>query len=358
MSDKSEWPTGIRKRGDVYQFNVSFNGRRMVGTKGTLKEAVAARHAAMEEMKQDDNAGKVRVRTDRDPNHVVTRPKNMKLITLETAVNLTKRTRWEGTKGERAIEPNVKSIVTYFGKTTHLDEITTERVNDFVDYLKKEKNSDGTINRKLSALSVIIATAEENGKETASPKIRRRKEYKGRERFITREEEKQLLDLLTIWGKYDHHDFVVCLIDIGCRCSELRDTIKKDVDFSQGKYGTITLWRTKNNHPRTVPLTERVAKIMQERFMKVSGERIFPHEGDWLRKTWDRAKAHMGLSKDKQFIPHCLRHTCASRMVQQGVPIPMVQQWMGHETIQSTMRYAHLTPTNLFGIVDILGKAV
>lgn len=55
----------------------------------------------------------------------------------------------------------------------------------------------------------------------------------------------------------------------------------------------------------------------------------------------------MRLSFDAQFTPHCLRHTCASRLVQSGVGIRVVQEWLGHKTIQMTMRYAHLSPTSL-----------
>ena len=40
-------------------------------------------------------------------------------------------------------------------------------------------------------------------------------------------------------------------------------------------------------------------------------------------------------------------HTCVSRLVQRGVGLKVVQQWMGHKSIQITLRYAHLAPSNL-----------
>jgi len=69
-------------------------------------------------------------------------------------------------------------------------------------------------------------------------------------------------------------------------------------------------------------------------------------------------KTVMNLEHDEQFIPHCLRHTCASRLVQRGVPIMVVQEWLGHKTIQMTMRYAHLCPTNLEAAVKVLEPTV
>ncbi|MGY9014550.1 MAG: tyrosine-type recombinase/integrase [Rhodospirillales bacterium] len=50
--------------------------------------------------------------------------------------------------------------------------------------------------------------------------------------------------------------------------------------------------------------------------------------------------ANVGVAK-------ALRHTCASRIVQKGVNLKVVQSWMGHKSYRSTLRYAHLVPENL-----------
>lgn len=55
----------------------------------------------------------------------------------------------------------------------------------------------------------------------------------------------------------------------------------------------------------------------------------------------------MGLSEDEQFIPHMLRHACATRLARHGIGMPVIKEWMGHAGIQTTMRYAHFAPSDL-----------
>ena len=40
-----------------------------------------------------------------------------------------------------------------------------------------------------------------------------------------------------------------------------------------------------------------------------------------FRLLWNEAKAEIGLAADHQVVPHILRHTCASRLVQGGIDI-------------------------------------
>ena len=51
---------------------------------------------------------------------------------------------------------------------------------------------------------------------------------------------------------------------------------------------------------------------------------------------------------------HVLRHTFASQLAMQNVPLKAIQELMGHGTIQMTMRYAHLAPGVTRSAVDLL----
>jgi integrase len=73
-----------------------------------------------------------------------------------------------------------------------------------------------------------------------------------------------------------------------------------------------------------------------------------------FRAIWNDAKQDMGFADDKDLVPHTLRHTCASRLVQGGIDIRRVQMWLGHQTLQMTMRYAHLATHDLDKCVAVL----
>jgi len=45
----------------------------------------------------------------------------------------------------------------------------------------------------------------------------------------------------------------------------------------------------------------------------------------------------------KRVTPHTFRHSYATHLLEAGVNIRLVQQYLGHSTLASTMVYAHIT---------------
>ncbi|WP_313904837.1 site-specific integrase [Streptomyces sp. BHT-5-2] len=52
------------------------------------------------------------------------------------------------------------------------------------------------------------------------------------------------------------------------------------------------------------------------------------------------------------YTPHSMRHTCASWLVQKGVSLYEVQHLLGHESFQTTQRYAHRQPDARKAVLD------
>jgi site-specific recombinase XerD len=53
---------------------------------------------------------------------------------------------------------------------------------------------------------------------------------------------------------------------------------------------------------------------------------------------------------------HDLRHTFASHLAMRGVPLIKIMEMLGHTKMDSTLIYAHLCPSSMRGVTDILSN--
>jgi len=229
-------------------------------------------------------------------------------------------------------------------RMTHYDD-------DLIDFLiihfRKRGNSNATINRKLSALYKLLRKSERSGLIKKLPSYVRLPEKNQRIRFLTKLEEELLLDSI-LRRNIAHHDLCIFLVDSGARVGEALALKHGDVS-----HGRATFWITKSGKSRTVPLTERAERVTQENRHNPGGPFAQINYQNFLY-DWHRAKNENGLRDDKQVIPHILRHTCASRLVQAGIDLRRVQTFLGHQNIQMTLRYAHLATSDLDQCVTAL----
>ena len=58
----------------------------------------------------------------------------------------------------------------------------------------------------------------------------------------------------------------------------------------------------------------------------------------------------------RHFHPHILRHTYATELVDEGVPLEIIQKLLGHKGIGMTQRYAKKRAKGLREAVDRLGR--
>jgi integrase len=217
--------------------------------------------------------------------------------------------------------------------------------------LRQRGNSNATINRKMAALSKLLRKASRMGDIHSLPEFRRQKERAGRIRFLEPEEEALLFGAIK---KRDEHCWrlAVFLVDSGCRLGEALSLIWNDLQDNRA-----TFWVTKSGRSRTVPLTARAREVSE--VGRPFGKGPFTKLTQvYFRSIWNEAKAEVGLGQDTQVVPHILRHTCASRLVQGGIDIRRVQMWLGHQTLQMTMRYAHLATHDLDPCVDVLESRI
>jgi len=225
-----------------------------------------------------------------------------------------------------------------------------ETLDGLIGTLRERGNSNATINRKMAALSKLLRKACKMGDIYSLPEFRRQKERSGRIRFLEIDEEERLF--AEIRSHSEHYwQLAIFLVDTGARLGEATGLHWNDIHD-----GTVTFWLTKSGRSRTVPLTQRVRDMLRSMERTKFGPfgKIKQYQ---FRAVWHEAKSAVGLATDTELVPHCLRHTCASRLVRGGVDIRRVQMWLGHQTLQMTMRYSHLATHDLDVCVPILERA-
>ena len=339
-------PTGIRKRGEKWFVDVSHKGQRKTATVETYAEAEAKRTELLDALQNGKEVAQSRA--------------NARVWTLQEALDKTlslpKPEGWRGTSYEAQATLNAQDAIDFMGSERKLDAISRDLIDAWFHSCEAKGNSDSTINRKRSALSKMMRVAVEYGGLPSMPSLpRQRKEPVGRIRQISPSEEQELLIRLRNCGHAEIADAVAVLIDTGMRCGELWNVRPVDVDLKNSVvmvYGTEGKG-TKNGKIRSVPLTKRAKALFADR---MKGAICFDIDKSTMRHAWDRARSGMGLTEDKNFTPHVARHTCASRLVKAGVSLPVVQQWLGHSNIATTMRYAHLYPSDLMNAAAALER--
>jgi integrase len=230
----------------------------------------------------------------------------------------------------------------FAGRT--LDEITAGEVEKLRTERLQGKDAvrPATVNRELAFLKHVYYVAIRDGKTERNPlaKLRLLREPSGRVRYLTDEEETQLLKALATDGDRQR---VLVLLNTGLRKSEFLGLRWRDVDM---KAGVLTIPRSKNGEARYVPLNATVRGILGRLPRTLDrAALVFPNsEGKrdlrWAEKTFPAA---VSAAKIEDFRLHDTRHTFASRLAMEGVDLLTIKDLGGWKTLTMVQRYAHLS---------------
>ncbi len=225
-------------------------------------------------------------------------------------------------------------------KNYMLHEITVNDVNGFIG-LKISDLKAATINRKLSILRAMLNQAKADGFSVPGFKIKEIPNKESRPPKYFTVEELELIykedDLYPHWWKF--------LANTGLRMGEMRQLRIEDIHKDSIHVVSSAAQRTKSGKWRYIPINKSARESL-DRF-DMSNEYLLPRQhNDSPITRFRRICERAGIKKEKWGV-HCLRHTFASHLVMSNVPLRTVQILLGHASIQTTERYAHLSPDYL-----------
>lgn len=153
---------------------------------------------------------------------------------------------------------------------------------------------------------------------------------------------------------------VLLLWGTGARVSEVLGATLHDLVAGDDGVGTIRV-RGKGGRERELAVPPRAMRELVV-YVRARGwpwscgpGPLFVNEagGPWSRKTvWQmlrRAARRSGIRDRRpdgrwRIHPHTLRHTCATQLLEGGLGLRDLQEYLGHESITSTEIYTHLDP--------------
>ena len=264
----------------------------------------------------------------------------------------------EGTTNHKVLISESKTLNRLFPVSKYLHEITNNDIEVFVQSRLREGVRNSTIIHIFNLIRGTWKYGQKMGYQTSELIFPVLKLPKHRLRYLTLDEEQRLLSELDpkreVSGlpefnnrseamkacMQDNYDLVMLLLDTGARYSEIATIDWSSIDL---KSREIRLWRPKVKNESILYMSDRVYRILRRR-----------HEGNNLKYVFANKKGgprnHATIAIRKAMIRagltdctiHTLRHTHATRLIQNGLSIYEVKEILGHTDIATTMRYSHL----------------
>jgi len=181
---------------------------------------------------------------------------------------------------------------------------------------------------------------------TLPPKRKKNIELRSRE-YLTPDEVTRIITAAGSVGKFPHRDKILILICYrhALRVSELVslrwdqiDPVNKTLHVNRAKRGVPSLHPLQEDVIRGLDVLKRSS--LGDPYIFVTYKRR-PMTAGTVRKIVARAGTLAGISFS--IHPHMLRHACGFYLANKGFDTRAIQSYMGHRSIQHTVRYTELT---------------
>jgi len=321
----------IRVRGSSFQVDFVYEGKRYRRNKPSKEAALAweveAKARVMKGLSPD---------VDPDPE-----PETVQGKMFGHVADTVWQLKWSKQKSARSTKNRLNKVRADIGDETLLTDITTDVLDQYVISLERMGNSPGTINRKLSIISVVLHHSARRKDLTSVPHIPRQGEPPTRFRWYTEDEQRKILEACKANNNPEFFRLIVILFDTGMRISEALGLTRDNVLLDKNMI-VLHEGETKNDAARSIPMTSRVHKLLAS---TDTNNWYFSMNYDAACKEWHGVRNSIGMGKGD--ILHAMRHTFCSRLSQNGSDLRRIQELAGHKDLSTTQRYTHLNTERL-----------
>jgi integrase/recombinase XerD len=230
---------------------------------------------------------------------------------------------------------------------TSLETTTREDLSSFIEYEQDRGMQPKTVSTRLRLLYAFMSYLVD--REVTHPDLMKRKlRVKLPEALPRAIDPEDVQQFLAVIENPRDRAMILVLLRTGMRIGELLATNMSEVNLRDKQI--IIMEAQKTRVGRVAYLSEDAGKALRVWLKKrdPAKERLFYGQGrPRLGYTAARVRFVKYLKKaglaHKGYSLHCLRHTCATELLNAGMRLECLQQLLGHSSIEMTRRYARLT---------------
>lgn len=235
------------------------------------------------------------------------------------------------------------------GGKVHLEEITRRDIEGWIEHQQDRGMKASTVSMRLDSLKAFLRFLIE-GELVRPDLLSKRMSIKVPDALPRAIDPDDIRQLVAVVEDVRDRAMILVLLRTGMRIGELLNTIMEDINLRDRRIEIYEASKTRAG--RVVYLSDDALKALKAWLRVRESHKTYLFYSQRKNRhtiTYAAVRAFFvkylekaGLTH-KGYTLHCLRHTCASELLNAGMRLECVQQLLGHSSIEMTRRYARLT---------------
>lgn len=243
-----------------------------------------------------------------------------------------------------------------------LSEVTYSTIREYLLYIQQFNYSKTTTARKIASLRTFYRYLYRERIVDTNPAIGVHSPKRGKSlpEFLTESEMEQVLNNIKMDSPagYRNRTILELLYATGMRVSELSSLNFENLNLEENEIKVFG----KGAKERIVLVSQRAKKFLETyiktaRYLIFKDENITPQTPVFINKTGYRLQPQSvrlairdvvdKIELPKHVTPHVFRHSFATKLLENGADLRVVQELLGHSSISNTQIYTHVSTERL-----------